>query len=83
MRNFKERIKDIEEHFDNLTIEEFEKNMYNAGAYKIKAAEESGFRLSLSEEISLGWDLDSFEIEYEKINLQKKNVRSPRRDHRD
>jgi len=83
MRAFKERIKDIEEHFDNLTIEEFEKNMYNAGAYKIKAAEESGFRLSSSEEISLGWDLDSFEIEDEKNNLQKKNVRSPRRDHRD
>jgi hypothetical protein len=47
--------------------------MYNAGAYKIKAAEEAGFRLSSSEEISLGWDLDSFEIEDEKINLQKKN----------
>ncbi len=45
------RIKDIEEHFDNLTMEEFEKNMYNAGAYKIKAAEESGFRLSLSGKI--------------------------------
>jgi len=27
MRTFKERIKAIEEHFDNLTIEEFEKNM--------------------------------------------------------
>ena len=63
MRAFKERIKDIEEHFDNLTIEEFEKNMYNAGAYKIKAAEESGFRLSSSEEITLETDLDSFEIE--------------------
>lgn len=63
MRTFKERIKDIEEHFDNLTIEEFEKNMYNAGAYKIKAAEESGFRLSSSEEITLETDLDSFEIE--------------------
>ena len=63
MRTFKERIKAIEEHFDNLTIEEFEKNMYNAGAYKIKAAEESGFRLSSSEEITLETDLDSFEIE--------------------
>ena len=63
MRTFKERIKDIEEHFDNLTIEEFEKNMYNAGAYKIKAAEESGFRLFSSEEITLETDLDSFEIE--------------------
>ncbi|TDO94111.1 hypothetical protein DFR79_10476 [Halanaerobium saccharolyticum] len=63
MRTFKERIKDIEEHFDNLTIEEFEKNMYNAGAYKIKAAEESGFRLSSSEEITLETDLDSFKIE--------------------
>jgi len=56
MRTFKERIKAIEEHFDNLTIEEFEKNMYNAGAYKIKAAEESGFRLSSSEEITLETD---------------------------
>jgi hypothetical protein len=37
--------------------------MYNAGAYKIKAAEESGFRLSSSEEITLETDLDSFEIE--------------------
>jgi len=63
VRTFKERIKAIEEHFDNLTIEEFEKNMYNAGAYKIKAAEESGFRLSSSEEITLETDLDSFEIE--------------------
>jgi|GEM_PF-1312143 hypothetical protein len=63
MRTFKERIKAIEEHFDNLTIEEFEKNMYNAGAYKIKAAEESGFRLSSSEEITLETDLDSFKIE--------------------
>ena len=63
MRTFKERIKAIEEHFDNLTIGEFEKNMYNAGAYKIKAAEESGFRLSSSEEITLETDLDSFEIE--------------------
>jgi hypothetical protein len=65
MRTFKERIKAIEEHFDNLTIEEFEKNMYNAGAYKIKAAEESGFRLSSSEEITLETDLDSYEIEAE------------------
>ena len=63
MRTFKERIKDIEEHFDNLTIKEFEENMYNAGAYKIKAAEESGFRLSLSEEITLETDLDSIKIE--------------------
>jgi hypothetical protein len=63
MRTFKERIKDIEEHFDNLTIEEFEKNMYNAGAYKIKAAEESGFKISPSEEITLETDLNSFEIE--------------------
>ncbi len=67
MRTFKERIKAIEEHFDNLTIEEFEKNMYNAGAYKIKAAEESGFRLSSSEEITLETDLDSFEIEDKNI----------------
>ena len=65
MRTFKERIKAIEEHFDNLTIEEFEKNMYIAGAYKIKAAEESGFRLSSSEEITLETDLDSYEIEAE------------------
>jgi hypothetical protein len=65
MRTFKERIKAIEEHFDNLTIEEFEKNMYNAGAYKIKAAEESGFRLSSSEKITLETDLDSYEIEAE------------------
>jgi len=63
VRTFKERIKAIEEHFDSLTIEEFEKNIYNAGAYKIKAAEESGFRLSSSEEITLETDLDSFEIE--------------------
>jgi len=63
MRTFKERIKDIEEHFDNLNIEEFEKNMYNAGAYEIKAAKESGFRLSSSEEITLATDLDSIKIE--------------------
>ncbi|SDK65752.1 hypothetical protein [Halanaerobium congolense] len=63
MRTFKERIKAIEEHFDNLTIEEFEKNMYIAGAYKIKAAEESVFRLSSSEEITLETDLASFKIE--------------------
>ncbi|RAK12542.1 hypothetical protein C8C77_105104 [Halanaerobium saccharolyticum] len=59
LRTFKERIKNIEEHFNNLSIEEFEKNMYNAGAYKIKAAEESGFRLSSSEEITQEMDLDS------------------------
>jgi hypothetical protein len=71
MRTFKERIKAIEEHFDNLTIEEFEKNMYNAGAYKIKAAEESGFRLSSSEEITLETDLDSFEIEDKNYDASK------------
>lgn len=71
MRTFKERIKDIEEHFDSLTIEEFEKNMYNAGAYKIKAAEESGFRLSSSEEITLETDLDSFEIEDKNYDASK------------
>jgi len=71
MRTFKERIKAIEEHFDNLTIEEFEKNMYNAGAYKIKAAEESGFRLSSSEEITLETDLDSFKIEDKNYDASK------------
>jgi len=71
MRTFKERIKAIEEHFDNLTIEKFEKNMYNAGAYKIKAAEESGFRLSSSEEITLETDLDSFKIEDKNYDASK------------
>jgi hypothetical protein len=71
MRTFEERIKDIEEHFDNLTIEEFEENMYNAGAYKIKAAEESGFRLSSSEEITLETDLDSIKIEDKNYDTSK------------
>jgi len=71
MRTFEERIKDIEKHFDNLTIEEFEKNMYNAGAYKIKAAEESGFRLSSSEEITLETDLDSIKIEDKNYDTSK------------
>ena len=76
MRTFEERIKDIEEHFDNLTIEEFEENMYNAGAYKIKAAEESGFRLSSSEEITLETDLDSIKIEDKNYDTSNSNISS-------
>jgi hypothetical protein len=43
-------MKDIEEHFENLSLEEFEDNMFKAGAYKIKAAKEYGFSLFLAED---------------------------------
>jgi hypothetical protein len=49
-----ERIEKIEEHFNDISIEEFENNLSESGYGIIKSASEDGMRLSFR---SIGYDI--------------------------
>jgi len=45
-----ERLQHIREHFDNISIEEFEQNLQRAGIEAIRPAAEFGYEMVLQEE---------------------------------
>ncbi|MDA3732882.1 hypothetical protein PBV87_15505 [Niameybacter massiliensis] len=49
--DLEKRMRAIEEHFKNLSIEEFENNLIEAGIARIKPTMESGMRMVTEQEL--------------------------------
>ncbi len=72
-----ERIQQINEHFKNLTVEEFENNLIECGIEVIKPSSLSGMRIANFDELKLIGDLydvtaNIFEISAENLLLFQK-----------